>query len=90
MKITNRDLANSVFDSLRMTNEGNKQVKETKDLDSIQKYEAFKMEEDEIIKDMFSRLQTLVVRLKVLNKVTPLHIMLRKPSEACLRNGDQW
>lgn len=29
-KITNRDTAKSVFDSLRMTHEGNAQVKETK------------------------------------------------------------
>ena len=36
-----------MFDSLRMTHEGNIQVKETKALALIQKYEAFKMEDSE-------------------------------------------
>lgn len=51
-----------------MTHEGNEQVKETKALTLILKYESFKMEEDETIEDMFSMFQTLVVGLKVLNK----------------------
>lgn len=42
----------SIFDSLRMTHEGNKQVKETKLLILIQKYKTFKMEEDEMIGEM--------------------------------------
>lgn len=54
-KITNRDLAKSILDYLKMTHERNKQVKESKDLSLIQKYEAFKMEEGETIDDMFSR-----------------------------------
>ena len=57
-----------MFDSLRMTHEGNIQVKETKALALIQKYEAFKMEESESIKTMFSRFQILVVGLKFLEK----------------------
>ena len=57
-----------MFDSLRMTHEGNVQVKETKALALIQKYEAFKMEESESIKTMFSRFQILVAGLKVLDK----------------------
>ena len=43
-KISNRDTTKNMFDSLRMTHEGNIQVKETKALALIQKYEAFKME----------------------------------------------
>lgn len=43
-KIINRDFAKSIFDSLKMINEGNEQVKETKSLTLIQKYESFKME----------------------------------------------
>lgn len=54
-KITNRDTAKSIFDSLRMTHEGNTHVKETKTLALIQKFEAFKMEDDETIENMFSR-----------------------------------
>src|SRR3954470_14153295 len=48
-----------------MTHEGNAQVKETKTLALIQKYEAFKMEDDENIEKMFSRFQTLTARLRV-------------------------
>ena len=57
-----------MFDSLRMTHEGNTQVKETKSLALIQKYEAFKMEEGETIEAMFSWFQILVAALKVLDK----------------------
>ena len=57
-----------MFDSLRMMHEGNTQVKETKSLALIQKYEAFKMEEEETIETMFSRFQTLVAGLIVLDK----------------------
>ena len=58
-KITNRDTAHDMFGSLKMTHEGNAQVKETKSLALIQKYEAFKVEESESIEAMFSRFQTL-------------------------------
>ena len=51
-----------------MTHEGNNQVKETKALALIQKYEAFRMEDDEAIEVMFSRFQILVAGLKVLDK----------------------
>lgn len=67
-KITNRDTSKSIFDSMRTTHEGNAQVKETKALALIKKYEAFKMEDGETIENMFSRFQTLVVGLKVLDK----------------------
>ena len=43
-KITNRETTHDMFESLKMTHEGNTQVKETKALALIQKYEAFKME----------------------------------------------
>src|ERR1044072_8194459 len=67
-KITNKETAKSIFDSLQMTHEGNTQVKETKALALIQKYEAFRMEEDESVETMFSRFQMLVAGLRVLNK----------------------
>ena len=54
-KITNRDTAHDIFESLKMTHEGNAQVTETKSLALIQKYETFKMEENESIEAMFSR-----------------------------------
>jgi len=67
-KITNRETAHDMFESLKMTHEGNTQVKETKALALIQKYEAFRMEEDESVEAMFSRFQLHVAGLKVLDK----------------------
>src|SRR5580765_213999 len=67
-KITNKETAKSIYDSLVMTHEGNNQVKETKALALLQKYEAFKMEDNESVEAMFSRFQILVAGLKVLNK----------------------
>src|ERR1044072_1132877 len=67
-KITNKEYAKSIFDSLQMTHEGNSQVKETKALALIQKYEAFRMEEEESVETMFSRFQMLVAGLRVLDK----------------------
>ncbi|XP_050890418.1 uncharacterized protein LOC127095830 [Lathyrus oleraceus] len=67
-RITNRYFAKSIFDSLRMTHEGNAQVKETKVLALIHKYEAFKMEDDETVETTFSRFQMFVAGLKILDK----------------------
>src|ERR1044072_3113432 len=58
-KITDKETAKSIFDSLHMTHERNSQVKETKALALIQKYEAFRMEEEESVETMFSRFQML-------------------------------
>ena len=55
-KITDRDSTKSIFDSLKIIHEGNDQVNGTKALALIQKYEAFKMEDDETIENMFSRI----------------------------------
>src|ERR1044072_7358748 len=52
-KITNKEAAKSIYDSLQMTHEGNIQVKEIKALALIQKYEAFRMEEEESVETMF-------------------------------------
>src|ERR1044072_7399572 len=67
-KIINKETAKSIYDSLVMIHEGNNQVKETKALALLQKYEAFKMEDNESVEEMFSRFQILVAGLKVLNK----------------------
>lgn len=45
-KITNKDTAKFIFDSLRMSHEGNTRVKETKAISLIQKYEAFKIQDN--------------------------------------------
>src|SRR3954463_12703337 len=67
-KISNRETVHDIYESLKMTHEGNAQVKETKALALIQKYEAFKMEDGEDIEKMFSRFQTLTAGLRVLDK----------------------
>src|SRR3954470_9637927 len=67
-KISNRETAYDIYESLKMTHEGNAQVNETKALALIQKYEGFKMEDDEDIEKMFSRFQTLTAGLRVLDK----------------------
>src|SRR4051812_42292316 len=67
-KISNKETAYDIYESLKMTHEGNAQVKDTKALALIQKYEAFKMEDDEDIEKMFSRFQTLTAGLRVLDK----------------------
>src|SRR3954463_87965 len=61
-------MAYDIYESLKMTHEGNAQVKETKALALILKYEAFEMEDDENIEKMFSRFQTLTAGLRVLDK----------------------
>src|ERR1044072_7899543 len=48
-KITDKETAKTINDSLVMTHEGNLQVKETKALALVQKYEAFKMEDHETV-----------------------------------------
>src|ERR1044072_1526294 len=50
-KITTKETAKSIYDSLQMTHEGNTQVKETKALALLQKYEAFRMEDNESVED---------------------------------------
>src|ERR1044072_2941847 len=70
-KITDKETAKSIFDSLQMTHEGNTQVKETKALALIQKYEAFRMDEGESVETMFSRFLMVVAGLRVLDKGYP-------------------
>src|ERR1044072_5912134 len=67
-KITNKETAKSIIDSLQITHEGNTQVKEIKALVLIQKYQAFRMEEEESVETMFSIFQMLVAGLRVLDK----------------------
>lgn len=89
-KITNRDSSKSIFDSLRMTREGNSQVKETKALSLIQKYKAFKMEDDGTIETMFLRFQMLVAGLKALDKRYSIADHVKKIIRSLPKNGDLW
>src|SRR4051812_14247503 len=67
-KISNRETAYDIYEPLKMTHEGNAQVKETKVIALIHKYEAFKIENDENIENMFSRFQMITAGLRVLDK----------------------
>src|SRR4051812_26813150 len=89
-KISNRETTCDIYESLKMTHEGNAQVKETKALVLIQKYEAFKMEEDENIEAMFSRFQTLSAGLRVLDKGYTKVDHVKKILEAYPEDGDPW
>ena len=71
-----------------MTHEGNAQ--ESKNLVLIQKYEAFKMEDEENVENMFLRFENLVLGLKVLDKGYSLLIMLKRSSRVYLSIGDLW
>lgn len=73
-----------------MTHEGNKQVKESKALALIQKYESLKMEEDEMIGEIFPRSQTLMARLKVLNKGYTTSDHVKKIIRSLPKKRGQW
>lgn len=60
MKILKNNSTKTIFDSQRMTHKENTQVKESNVFTLIHKYEAFKMEDDEIVKNIFLRLHTLI------------------------------
>jgi hypothetical protein len=57
----------SRFESLCYIYEGNQQVKEANDNQLFHRYEPFRMKEDEDIKTMYSRFQSLVSDLQFLN-----------------------
>ena len=54
--------------SLFANYEGSKKVKEAKTFMLVHQYELFKMKDDESIKEMYSRFQTLVYGLQILKK----------------------
>lgn len=68
IKIIDKSTTKTIFESLCTTYERNKQVRETKANLLVQQYELFKMKMDGDIKIMFSRFQTRVFGLQVLNK----------------------
>lgn len=56
----------------------------------IQKYEAFKMDYEEIVKNVFSRFQTIVAGLKVMDKGYSTIDHVKKTSEVYLSVEDLW
>jgi hypothetical protein len=68
-KIVNRDSTKVIFDSLRMTHEGNQLVKKTKAPALIKKYVSFKMEEMKTLRKYFQDFRLSgCIGLRVLNK----------------------
>jgi hypothetical protein len=68
LKIVDKSSAKTIWDSLKSTYEGNKQVREAKSNLLVQQYELFKMKDREDVETMFARFQTLGSRLHVLKK----------------------
>jgi len=68
MKMSDKSTAKAMFASLCANYEGSKKVREAKDLLLSHQYELFKMKDDEIIEQMYSRFQTLVSGLQILKK----------------------
>jgi len=68
MKMSDKSTAKAMFASLCANYEGSKKVREAKALMLIHQYELFKMKDDEIIEQMYSRFQTLVSRLQILKR----------------------
>lgn len=67
-KIVDKSTSKSIFESLCSTYEGNKLVKEANANQLVHQYELFIMKEDEDIKTMYSRFQTLVSDLQLNDK----------------------
>jgi hypothetical protein len=68
LKIANKTSAKNIWESLKSTYEGNKQVREAKANLLVQQYELLKMKEGEDIETMYARFQVLVSGLQVLKK----------------------
>jgi len=60
MKMSDKSTAKAMFASLCANFEGSKKVKEAKAAMLVDQFEFFKMKDDETIKEMYSRFQTLV------------------------------
>lgn len=89
-KIINKYSAKSIFDSLRMTHEGNAKVKETKALALIHKYEAFRMEDDELLRLCSQSFRCLSQDSRFWKKGILRMTMSRKSSEVSPKSGDLW
>ncbi|XP_073225675.1 uncharacterized protein [Cicer arietinum] len=84
-KCSNNKTKKSIFNSLVLNYKGNKHVQEAKTNILVKKYDLFYMEEDKNIETMLFILQTLVSRLKVLQKSYTISDHVRKILK-CLPN----
>jgi len=67
--MTDKFTAKAMFASLCANYEGSKKVREARTLMLVHQNELFKMKDDESIEEMYSRFQTLVSGLQILNKI---------------------
>jgi len=68
MKMSDKSTTKAMFASLCANYEGSKKVREAKALMLVHQYELVKMKDDESIKEIYSRFQTLVSGLQILKK----------------------
>jgi len=68
MKMSDKSTVKAMFASLCANYEGSKKVREAKALMLVHQYELFKMKDDEIIEQIYSRFQTIVFGLQILKK----------------------
>ena len=69
LKMNDKSTTKAIFASLSADYEGNKKVREAKDIVLVHQYELFKMKDDESIEAIYSRFQTLVSGLQILKKI---------------------
>ena len=72
------DAAKQIWNKLIATYEGTSQVRETKLNMFVHQYELFKMQDDESIKDIFTRFTNITNNLKSLGKSYSIEEMVRK------------
>ena len=83
-KITNKDTAESIFDSLRVTHEGNTQVKETKVFALIKKMKHLRWRMKKLWRTCFQCFRLLLQDLRFWTKGILLLIMLKRSSKVYL------
>ncbi|GJU10118.1 zf-CCHC domain-containing protein [Tanacetum coccineum] len=72
------DTAMDIWDSLIITHQGNKQVKDNKIDLFVQKYEEFTISDDETIDCAFARFNTIITSIKALDESFSSHNHVRK------------
>ena len=70
--------AKEIWDCLKTTHEGTKQVKESKIDMLTSRYETFKMKEGETIHDMFTKLSSITNELRSLGEPISMTKQVRK------------
>ncbi|KAK2974000.1 hypothetical protein RJ640_026718 [Escallonia rubra] len=77
-RVSDCKIAREMWRLLEVTHEGTNHVKESKINMLVQRYEAFKMKENESINEMYSRFTLIIYGLKLLGKTNPEKEIVRK------------